>query len=808
MKIVPRIFHLSAQFSERWHLRLAALTLLCVISFAAGARLWTTSGSEGSFYQWEFGPAASLTCGRGFVNVLDGGSKLSEFLHGRKDALTCAEAFEGNPKVAPPNILQHQTVSLQYLIAGLWKLFGFSWSVTAIVTGALLAFTALATYSLSRQLLAFWPSYAIAALTAFATPAVSTMVVNVRDFAKAPFAIILMSLCLNLMFAPRNKFILLSTAAALTTAVGIGFRSDISLFLALIPLAMILRLLDNESWRIVAQGSAVFAAILVAYNFLLLPYWVGVGRNNPHFVILGHATQHIQLLGLDDAYQGANYLYNDIATHGITSLYAKLNGLPPPAYGSLAYDHAGRALLAELARTLPANELVMAATATYRSLLQSLGNSSMALVPILIMAVLWLPYRFGWRGLAFITIALLLGGISGVQFHPRHFFHLAIVGNVMLAAVVISLVPSIVRWLNAHGLVRSDPALPECIRTTLSPLADGRSWRTPMHIVMAALACFVVVVVAARLYQSRAVDRTVEQIARFPRKPLPELASTATLAGRHTFDLGGLKETSYIGILLPRPTNCLTPPNVRVVYEFRDAFFDWAFSLKTPRGDLEAAYFPVPVYAAGNRAASLEVTGLPGCAIEAVQLEPDAPFLPFVFFAGKLSGPAYQLMPTEQLATASFDRLALWMRPRECILRDASSIGGQPAKDFEQTIKAPKFIELTVAPTPDGYYSDHLDVGGAELVSAQGTLPLSLLPFKHATNRPFSVHRDANVLDKPLKIGAQIFERGLGLHAPAKVVLTVPEKLQGADAILRFSYGIDAQTAGRGSTELTVCLVD
>jgi hypothetical protein len=790
--------------------RAGALLLLAVIAFAVGARIWSLNGARGFFYQEEFGTAVSVACGRGFQNVYsERHGFIRDFLASKRPGLTCTEAFSAanTPELGPPNLLQHQTISLQYAFAGLWRLFGFSWNVAALLTGLMLAMTAAATYGLARQLVGVAPALATAALAAAAVDQLGRFLIDIRDFSKAPFVLALAVLSLELIFARGQAVIPLAAAAGLLTAVGTGFRTDVSVFLVLVPLAIALGLHKWQDWRWTVAGLVAFAVVVVGFDLFVLKFSIGLGRNNPHFVILGQTSEFMKNLGIEQVHQGALSFYNDLYAHQIVTVHAASMGAPPPPYESIDYDRAGRSFLVDLLLTFPANEMMMGMTAAYRSLFGFLGRSHLAALSALLLTATVIALRFHWRGLALVATAVLLGGITGAQFDTRHIFHLRLVGLVMLVAFAATAIVDLSAVLARRA--RITEAAAGRLRHLLVPQAREPKRKFAVALLIC-LAILLSALFAARLYQSQRVDAVLRQIESFPRTALPvvEEAGKGTATSMRRFDATMFAGTGYGAITLSPASRCANFPRVDVSYEGSDAFHDWSFRLKSPPGEISAAYFPVPVVKGYNRVASITAAGIePGCEVQAWSLAPDRPFLPLVYFTGRHAAPSYHESPITEGMRGPLRRLLQWMRPRECLLQKVRVNGGDAPALFERPVTVPSFITITVDPGTQGHYSGHLDIGDPRIVLADRTVGLSQLPFAESKTQIFPINRDANTLGNPLRIGQQSFVFGIGLHAPARATIELPPSIRGKLGTLRFHYGIDDQTEGRGGIALSVCLV-
>ena len=781
----------------------ALLCALVLVGLLMGLRLWATDGARGFFYQTEFAPAFSIACGKGFRNI--GGAKGDEvraFLAGRGPVPTCDGVFTANPEMVEPNILQYQTISLQYAFGHLWKGLGVGWHAAGIVLGVLVALLAFAAYFLASQFLGFAPSLLIGLTGALAIGPLATYAVDIRDFSKAPFIVMLLGLFFAITFGDRARLMRLGLAAALVACIGIGFRSDVSLFLLLTPLAFLIRAIRADARASALTGLAIFALVCLAFNTLLLDFSHGLGRNFPHFVVLGHARQFLLHAGLIPSPQGAMTVYNDIYVHALVGMFTTGAGGQAPAYASLAYDEAGRRFLIELIKVFPANELTLAVSAAYRSLFPFLKASDSAALALLVIACFTAILSLRAKGALFVALAIALAGLTGVQFDPRHYLHVFILGLILVAILVATLMDAAgarvagQRWAGMRPLLWAEPPA-------------GYGWRPAL--VFAALCLSVPgILLLARGLQDRSVAAMVETIGRFPRQDLAYAETDGEAGTRNrVFDLTGVAAGGYFAMTFAGPSQCdFARTAITVDYAEDDAFFRWPFRMDLPAGEIRAAYFPAPVYPGRKGLSSATVSGLkPGCDIALARLAPDRAFVPFHYFDGLLAEPAHHRHPLMDGADLAVWRARRALGLEACAIDRIALAGNRPAERINHALTMPRAIVFDADPGPDGISSDHLDIGLGEITVDGRTFPLSTMRLETLSAPVFPVKRNLNILDKPLKIGSETIPHGFGAHAPSRFAVMLPEALRGKAGHLSFVAGIDAQTGGAGTVNLSVCLV-
>jgi hypothetical protein len=781
-----------------------ALALVAILAFVAGFRAWNRGASTAIFYQTEFTAAVSLACAKGWMAV-DGEKQaiIANFLAGKTTSMTCASAFsEANaPVLARPALFHHQIVSAQYLFAGLWRVYGFSWDVAALAGGMLLALTAAAVYLFSRQLLGPWPSVAVAALLSLRSWPFQEWVPHLRDFSKAPFLILLASLSVSALFAERRRLVPLSAFAGLVAGIGMGFRTDVSLFLVVMPLALLLRACDRESTAPAIAGLVAFAAGAALVD-RWLHYSAGLGHNTAHFMVLGRYLGFMRALGFGDDYQGLMTHYSDGLAHQLVSFFSTTAGQPAPGYGTPDYDRAGRAFLLEYAKLFPADLLLLAITAAYKSMFAFAGATSLAQAGAFLAAFVILPTYYRWRGLAVLAVAVFLAGMTGVQFDPRHYFHVQAFGVVLLVGGAIAVLDGIARLVPIGTRER---AAVERWRQWFAPPVQAPDRRVALAM-LALLATTLLAIVVARSHQTREVTRLLDSLRAMPAEPLAPAAVSGDPAMR-VFHGDAIAQSSYLRLSLEPADQCRRMPEVEVVYTAIDPSIDWSYQLVRPTGTVRGAFFPA-LWTEGTSVSAIKVSRLDaGCEAHISRIKPTSKLLPLVLFDGAERVSRYFQSDIAAPLAQLQGRLRKDLGPTTCPVSSKIVRGRDPAALVETTARVPRYIMFDVGDARDGIGSDHFDAGEPELVVAGRTWRIAELAIVSKSSEALPMRIDANILGKPLRIGNNTFSHGFGLHANGHVHFETPRELRGKPATLRFHYGIDAQTEGAGSVSVSVCLV-
>ena len=217
-----------------WYRRTWILDLLCIAVVASGGMLIGSryvgvfqQTARAFFDQKEFAPAVLLACGRGYVTPAVPTPALDRFLDGTVDTFSCDQL----PPSTPAGELHFMQALYRYLmtaVAWQWKWSGISWSGLTPLFGILFALTLCAAYGLFR--LAGPP---LAALLAVVPLTVSAhhlgFLPQLRDYAKAPFILLLILIMARLAVTPlkRRRALLLAAAFGLVLGIGFGFRNDL-----------------------------------------------------------------------------------------------------------------------------------------------------------------------------------------------------------------------------------------------------------------------------------------------------------------------------------------------------------------------------------------------------------------------------------------------------------------------------------------------------------------------------------------------------------------------------------------------------
>jgi hypothetical protein len=426
----------------------------CAIALVlfAGAAVWggthwkhAVAAGQPFYYQQYFEPAVMIACGRGFVVAQPPVPAVSAFLLQRVDRLSC-DVIPPATALGTRGLYQG---AWRYLLAAVgiaWRLMGVSWSGMAPLFGALFGATIAAAYAIFR--LGMSPVLAVLGSCALSVSTLHLLYLpQLRDYAKAPFTLILVFLLGALVSSRASWKGTLALAAAYGAVLGVGYgvRTD---FLANIPpffitLVVFLQGGVLKNLRLKAAAGALCAAMFLSVAWPVLSSVYRSGGCQWHTVLLGFARQFSGPLGIEDAPYDANREYlDDYAYVNVTSYEARVR----PAVGHIEYcqpeyDRATARYLFDIVRHFPADMAVRAYASTLRIVELPFApklvidaatgeprfeyKSPYRVGLVTVMVALALAMAGGLRiGLFLVFFLLYFGAYPAVQFDPRHFFHL------------------------------------------------------------------------------------------------------------------------------------------------------------------------------------------------------------------------------------------------------------------------------------------------------------------------------------------------------------------------------------------------
>jgi hypothetical protein len=409
---------------------------LSAVIFMVGAMVGTTyysrfvaKGGRPFFYQTYFEPAVMLACGKGFLIAPQQPPALRAFLFQETDRFSC-DQLPRDLKVGTEGLYQRPWRYLMTAVAITWRIVGISWSRLAPLFGVLYGTTTVLVYALARLIVA-----RIAAIACAAAMCASTMqlanLVNLRDYAKAPFTMALVLILVVLVMRPwrARGVLVLSLCYGLVMGIGYGFRGDLLVDIPPFLIAVFLFLPDGV-FRHLALKSAAAAAFVAGFVIAAWPIlWTVVSRGGCqwHVFLLGLADQFNEPLGVSGGAYSWGRLYKDEYVWATVSSYAQRvrPDLGYIEYCSHEYDVASWDYLRHILTTFPADIVTRAYASTLRVLdlplqrfvpLQHAGPlAAAAFVSIVSTKSLRLAFFASF-------VILYFGGHPAIQFLPRHYF--------------------------------------------------------------------------------------------------------------------------------------------------------------------------------------------------------------------------------------------------------------------------------------------------------------------------------------------------------------------------------------------------
>jgi hypothetical protein len=419
--------------------------------FASAYTAWTWP----FFGQSEFSAAVMLTCGRGFAMPRTSTPELDDFLALKTNTFSCDQL---TPAMTPNglNLTQRLYRYLMTAVAWQWKWSGISWRGLSTLSGIIFAVTLCAAYGLFR--LGAGPLLALAGVVPLAVSAHHlTHTSDLRDYAKAPFMLLLILIMARLAMPPfeRRRALLLATAFGLVLGIGFGFRND--LLINIPPFLFCLFFVAPGRWRDgLALKAGCFVAAAATFAVVAFPILRAYesGSNTSHVAVLGLTSGFDESLGVTRPVYDIGPHYLDAYASAMINMYSRLQGGPFVRFLSPEYDQAGVGLLTTVARHWPADIFVRGLAATVKVLdfpfsinhlspsppqavtstfilrfykdwqepfLRAMAGWSLWLVAASILVIGASSPR---AGVAVIVLLLYYAGYPAIQFSLRHYFHL------------------------------------------------------------------------------------------------------------------------------------------------------------------------------------------------------------------------------------------------------------------------------------------------------------------------------------------------------------------------------------------------
>ncbi len=468
---------------ENWRARLRAqpdivvALVLFVLGAAAGMAYFATWDGTPQFWQeTTFTPAIMWLSGHGWHNpMVSDVPGLEDFLYSRVDAFdpaqvppevrllpddTAGMSFDEinayHPEMQFPGFLPWQRMHLYLVLAvtACWALFGIAWSSLTPLAGLLFGTTVATAYGIFRLALKR-PLAIFGALLVLTSPLHLEMVPQIRDYAKAPFILLVILLCGWLIRYPlglRARAVI-AAAAGVLTGIGLGFRMDLGICVPAVLVVIALFMREPPRLRVRAQMMTIFLACFVISG---LPILIEASKESGHFAhvaLLGLLERCDERLGVAAPGYNLGGPYTDFYMANIVQAHAhRTTGEMPPTWVMMPpYHEATQVFLRDYLTTFPADIVTRAYAAVFR-VLDELGPNPAAPYAANIdnpfLQGLW-DFRQGvldwapaggryyaaaamlliaaWRlraGFGALFLLLWFAGYTAIQFNTRHAFHL------------------------------------------------------------------------------------------------------------------------------------------------------------------------------------------------------------------------------------------------------------------------------------------------------------------------------------------------------------------------------------------------
>jgi hypothetical protein len=482
-----------------------------------------TAHGQPFYYQLYFEPAVMIGCGKGLVVARPQIPEMVPFLLRQVDRFSC-DAIPANAPLGTEELFQVGTWRYLMLAVGItWRIVGVSWSALGPLFGILFGATIAAAYLTFR--LGMSPLLAVIAAVALRFSIMHLKYLPIlRDYAKAPFALLLMFLMGLLVAGNASWKRVLTIAAAYGAVNGIayGFRMDFTAFIPPFLVALAL-FLDGGPARNLALKAAAAALALATYLIAAWPVIATLEQARSgcgwHVILMGFSDDIDPRLGVDQPpYQWNREYLDEYAFTTVTSHAARRQpNIGHFGWCGTAYSNASRSYLFELATFFP-SDLIVRALASIRRVVElpfspvpGIDDDDGKAVDwgaghgigfTIVVAAIVLALAANLRiGLFLIFFLLYFGALPAIQFDHRHFFYLIFItwwaGGFLIQAAIEGRPLQPLHWLQAVAI--------------------------PAGLVVA----FALVLWAARTYQTPVVRALLSEYLSASREPIPaaQLAS-------------------------------------------------------------------------------------------------------------------------------------------------------------------------------------------------------------------------------------------------------------------------------------------
>ncbi len=489
-----------------------------------GTWYWNQSlaiGRHPFFYQLYYEPAVMVACGKGFVVAQPQIPAMTAFLQEQTQTFDCRDIPAG-AKLGTEGLYQGSARYIMTAVGLAWRMTGVSWRKIGPVAGVLFGLAIAAAYGIFRLGMGRLLAIAMAWMLSLSMLHLANLP-HIRDYAKAPFALMLIFfLGLLVLSRPSWKRVLAIAAAyGLVMGIGYGFRTDLLINVPAFVIAAVL-FIDARMPRRLLLAAAASAVCLSVFALTAWPIISAVNTTwgcQWHVTAIGLNDDATASLQLKPPVYDWIYGYTDEFIYTTATSYAARvqPATKPIAYCGADYDRATRAFMLNVVRTTPADFVVRAyaaalqitqlplrwrkppmphvATDYYKArsaITSHVADAGIFLVAASVFLITAANVRLGLFVLGFLVY---FGGYPAVQFGNRHFFHLEF----------------ITWWAIGFLIQRAAAVAVALVRRRPVPVPPPAAFKRAALVLAGSFAALFAALWIARWYQESALDPLIQQ---------------------------------------------------------------------------------------------------------------------------------------------------------------------------------------------------------------------------------------------------------------------------------------------------------
>lgn len=486
-----------------------------------------------------YGNAVMVAYGHGSIAPsMPAYPELREFLFAERQSLS-PEMFP-EPIITTSNSVAEYHRYLIYTVGMVWRVLGVSWASLEPLLVLMLAWTALVLYGLMRLGMNRVLSLACTVLIIL-SPAMLSIVIDLRDFSKAPF---LLTLLLGLGWLTKHRFPLrriciTALLLGILTGIAMGFRQDALIF-SLFSFTALLTIGYRTSGRKISAAALPAALYLLCFLVTAWPMLLRMeaAAAPDHHIIQGFSEKHHASLGVYSTTYKPLLAGSDEYAFAAYADYAQRVATPKPKriwFDGPGAERSARTWLMDMAKTFPADLLLRgyaSAMRTFRyadafpprspeptrlhatsfSIHRALAEHlhRFGIVYAIVTLACIATYDFALSMGLFIFSLYLFGYVS-LQCETRHAFHL-IFAPFWVMGFLIQRALCSAYFFKRHGLPDRHIAKQALIRATTFVICCAILAVTPLLLL--------------RTYQNYSAQAVISPILAADRNPCPVMQST------------------------------------------------------------------------------------------------------------------------------------------------------------------------------------------------------------------------------------------------------------------------------------------